>query len=93
MVIKVDRFVPTFGGNKAAQYLDGVVNAMGYVSVDKSGRHVITFTKTATIGAKDRTGILSKCGVMPLDWSFVDQAYQQTASGLGFEIISRRGVR
>jgi len=89
--VQVNRWVPTFSGGKPAQFLDGIVNAMGYASVDKSGRHVITFQKTATVGAKDRTGILSKCGVLPLDWKTCEAAYNETAKELGMEVKSIRG--
>lgn len=85
-----DRFVPTFSGSKSAQYLDGIVNAMGFAHVNKQGDHTITFKQTATIGAKDRTNILSKCGTLPLDFSLVNKAYEEKAKELKLTIISKR---
>jgi Neuraminidase (sialidase) len=86
----VEVAVPTFSGNKAAQYLDGILNAMGYLSISKEGDHVITFQKSSTIGAKDRTGILASLGTMPSDWDGLAKAYEEKAISLGKEVKSRK---
>jgi hypothetical protein len=88
---EVTRYVPTFSGNRAAQYLDGVVSAYGYVTEQLDGTHVITFKQEATVAAKDRTDILAKLGTMPLEWSKVSDAYKVKAQELGFKIVSNRG--
>ena len=87
---EVDKRIPTFSGGKSAQFLDGIVNATGFIGVDKTGKHVITFNETATIGAKDRTDILCKLGVMPSSWVEVEKSYNNKAKELGFEIKSIR---
>jgi hypothetical protein len=92
----VDIHVPTFAGNKAAQYLDGVVNAMGFMLKNREGKHCITFRQTATIAAKDRTDILSKLGdiVLPPNpddgWQYLGKCYEHVAGELGFTIKSLR---
>jgi len=85
-VADVDVHVPSFYGNKAAQYLDGILNCMGFCSVDSSGEYVITFTKTSTIGAKDRTDILGKIGPMPTNWDVVSKAYEKKAIELDYKV-------
>jgi hypothetical protein len=95
--VEIDQLVPTFSGNKAAQYLDGIVNAQGYMSTDKTGKHVVTFRKTATVAAKDRTNILSRFPMINIDWSSgktgwdnLNAAYQMACSKLNLKIESRR---
>ena len=92
---EVTRYLPTFSGSKAAQHLDGVVNAMGYFSKNKSNQHILTFKQSATVAAKDRTDILAALGDIVLPgpdeaWAFVSNAYQEKAKELGFTIQSRR---
>lgn len=94
---ELDQYVPTFSGSKAAQFLDGIVNAQGYLTTDKSGRHIITFKKTASIGAKDRTDILSKYSAIDIDWAngatsweVLNNAYLVASQKLGFKVDSRR---
>lgn len=87
----VDVHIPTFAGNKAAQYLDGILNCMGYLSVSKSGEHVITFKKSSTIGAKDRTNILASLGTMPSEWKHISEAYTAKALEMGKEVRTRKG--
>jgi hypothetical protein len=89
----VDVHVPSFSGNKAAQYLDGILNAMGFLSVDASGNHVITFKKTSTIGAKDRTDILATLGSMETNWQTVAESYKKQASKMGLEVRSKKRGR
>lgn len=93
---EVDVFMPTFSSNKSAQYLDGVVSAMGFMLKNKLGQHCITFRQTATIGAKDRTDILAKLGdiVLPTDpdkgWAYVSAYYAKACEEMGLKIKSRR---
>jgi len=86
---EVDTHIPSFSGNKAAQFLDGILSAMGFLSVDKAGQYVITFRKTSQIGAKDRTDILSKISPLPTNWDHVAKAYEVQALKMGFEIQRR----
>lgn len=92
---EVTRYLPTFSGNKAAQHLDGVVNAMGFVTKNKANQHIITFKQSSTVAAKDRTDILSALGdiVLPAPteaWGAVSHAYQTKAQELGFTVESMR---
>jgi hypothetical protein len=86
---EVTRFVPTFSGSKAAQYLDGIVGAMGYAFINKQGQHCITFRKEPTNGAKDRTDILTKAGNLPLNWDEVAKAYSAIAAKQNIGIESK----
>lgn len=86
-IVQIDRFVPTFSGSKPAQYLDGIVHVQGYCAVNKRGQHVITFAQSASVAAKDRTGLLAGLGVLPLDWTAVDNGYRQRALDAGKIII------
>lgn len=92
---ELQRYVPTFSGNRAAQYLDGVVNAVGFITQAKNGKRVITFTQDPRVAAKDRTDVLSKLGVIMLpddpDMGFkvVANAYAAKAKELGMKIIER----
>lgn len=93
---EVDCMLPTFRGSKLAQYLDGIVNAMGYVHKDVDNNHVITFLSTATCGAKDRTKLLGRLGVLNINanspeeaWQILSGNYRQLAESLGYGIKSR----
>jgi hypothetical protein len=95
--IELDQFVPTFSGSKPAQFLDGIVNAQGYLTTDKNGRHCITFKKTATVAAKDRTNILGRYNSIDIDWNNgksgwqnLDDAYTIACSKLNLKIETRR---
>ena len=90
LVISVNRHVPTFFGSKPAQFLDGIINAQGMCAVNKKGQHCITFKQTATVAAKDRTGLLSPYGTLALDWNTVKEAYAAKAAEAGKTILSRR---
>lgn len=92
LVVEVTRHVPTFFGSKPAQFLDGIINAQGFCAVNKKGQHCITFKQTATIAAKDRTGLLASFGTLPLDWNTVKDAYAAKAAEVGKTIISRRSL-
>jgi hypothetical protein len=87
---------PKFSGNKGAQFLDGVVRAVGHMYVDKNYRHCITFRPSARIAAKDRTGILCELGeiVLPaqkeLGFSHVAALYEAKAIDMGFKIHDRK---
>lgn len=93
---EVDIHVPTFSGSKAAQYLDGVVNAMGFMLKNQNGEHCITFKQSPKVAAKDRTDILSKLGDIRLPpdpnggWAHVAKNYEVAAVKLGFKIMSTR---
>jgi len=87
---EVSCHVPTFSNNKAAQYLDGIVNCVGYIHKKLDGAHVITFKQEPAIAAKDRTDILAQLGELPLDWATVRDAYAKKAEELGFKIRSKR---
>lgn len=92
---ELQRYIPTFSGNRAAQYLDGVVNAVGFITQAKSGKRVITFAQDPRIAAKDRTDVLSKLGVIVLPenpdagFGVVADAYAAKAKELGMKIIER----
>lgn len=94
---EVTRYTPTFSGNKAAQYLDGVVNAVGYFTKDKFGKYVLTFKQDARTAAKDRTDILVKLGPITLPenpndgFTYVSNLYESKAKELGFTVQSKRG--
>ncbi len=94
---EVTRIGATFSGGKGGkcgQYLDGIVNAMGFMTQDGSGRHTITFKQEATVGAKDRTDILAKLGPIELPddpnagFSHVCAAYATQAEAMGFKVQS-----
>ena len=89
MVKEVTRWQPTFKGNKAAQYLDGVVNCIGHVRKDAQGQYTITFKGAPTTAAGDRTGLLERVGEQPLNWAKVEQAYNDAAKAAGLEVRSR----
>lgn len=89
---EVGRFQPTFKGNKAAQYLDGIVNAMGWIRTSASGVRTLTFVQTPTCAAKDRTGILEGLGEITLSrngWLDVESAYNARAKELGLVVKSK----
>jgi DNA polymerase III delta prime subunit len=97
MKIEVEQFIPTFSGSKSAQFLDGIVNAQGYLTCDKSGLHIITFKKTATVAAKDRTNVLSRYNAISIDWKNgktgwqnLNEAYMIACQKLNLKIESRR---
>lgn len=89
---EIQQFRPTFSGNRAAQYLDGVVSAMGFVAVAKTGQRVITFAQSPRVAAKDRTGILAGMGIITLPsdpyaaFNFVAEAYAAKANELGIKL-------
>lgn len=91
MKAEVQRSVPTFRGSKAAQYLDGIVNAMGYTTQNQKGEYVITFAQSAKVGAKDRTDILTQLGELPLNWQAVSKAYAAKAKEMDLKVKSKRG--
>ena len=93
--IEIDCVVPTFRGNKQAQYLDGIVDAMGYVHKNAAGQHVINFQNRPNSAAKDRTGVLSSLGDIVIQapnadpsviWSMLSDAYLTNAKTLGFTV-------
>lgn len=84
------RHLPKFRGNKASQFLDGVVNCIGYVYRHQSGERVITFEgNNPTLATGDRSGILEACGLMPNDFNIVKECYEKKAIEMGFEIRSK----
>ena len=95
--VQTDQYLPTFSGTKASQFLDGIVNAQGFLTCDAKGRHWITFRKSATVGAKDRTGILSMVPGIKIDWDNgkngwqnLDEMYINICEKLSLKIESRR---
>lgn len=89
MTKEVTRFIPTFKGNKAAQFLDGVVNCMGYIYTDQKGKRKITYKSDITLGTGDRTNLLEQLGEMDLDYKAVSAAYASKANELGIELVSK----
>lgn len=94
---QLDQYVPTFSGTKASQFLDGIVNAQGFMTTDKKGRHWVTFKKSATVGAKDRTGVLSNLAGILIEWrdgknswQILEETYINLCEKSNFKIISRR---
>jgi len=86
---EVTRWQPTFKGNKAAQYLDGVVNAVGHVRKDAAGKYTVSFRGAPNTAAGDRTGILDSLGELDLFWNVVATAYESKARDNGLEVKSR----
>ena len=86
MTKEVTRWQPTFKGNKCAQYLDGIVNAIGHVRKSVDGKYMISFKGSPTTAAGDRTGILELLGDIPLNWKTVSAAYEAKATELGLKI-------
>lgn len=95
---EVDVYMPTFKGNKLAQYLDGVVHAVGFISKNDQDQHTINFENLATSGAKDRTGLLSVLGDIVIQvpggdpkaaWAKFADAYRARAEQVNFKIKSR----
>jgi len=89
--VEVDRWIPTFAGSKAAQYLDGIVNSMGFMTKGPEDEFLITFRQTADVGCKDRTDILTQLGPMPANWAEVAKRYEDKAKEMGLSIVSRWG--
>jgi hypothetical protein len=89
MTVEIERRVPTFKGNRPAQFLDGVVNCMGFAHFDAAGERWITFKGDPKLGTGDRTRILEQLGAMPLHYKNVSQAYAAKAKELGYEIKSK----
>lgn len=97
MTSEVDQMIPTFSNSKTAQFLDGILSAMGYMYVDKSGKFAVTFRKSATIAAKDRTDMLAPYGAIDIDWStgknawqLIEELYIKMAQERGVTVISKR---
>lgn len=88
---KVTKAIPTFRGKNKAQFIDGVVNAIGHVYVGKNGQRFITFKAAPENAAGDRTGVLEALGAMPNDFSVVAAAYEAKAKELGFAVKSKHG--
>lgn len=90
---EVMRFFPTFSSTKAAQHLDVVLNAVGYISQSRDGRHCLTFKQQSTVAAKDRTDILSSFGDIFLptnpreSFNYVSRIYQEQAQKMGIRLI------
>ena len=88
--VEIDKYVPKFSSGKAAVYLDGILNCMGYIAMDNHGNRTITFKKENHVEAKDRTGILEALGPMNIGlndgYKTVSDAYRKKAIEMGFEI-------
>lgn len=92
---EITRRIPTFKGNKAAQYLDGIVNCMGFAHFDGLGERVITFAGNPRLATGDRSKVLEGAGIMPLNWDHVAKTYNERAVEMGYELKSKwdgRGV-
>jgi hypothetical protein len=94
---EIKRYIPTFSGAKAAQFLDGIVNAQGFLMLDQQGNHTVTFKKTAMVAAKDRSNILNRFGIINIDWKNgksgwqnLNDSYIFACEKLNFKIQSRR---
>jgi hypothetical protein len=89
---EITRQVPTFRGGKAAQVLDGIVSAMGYISSGVDGKRMITFAQNVSLATKDRTGVLEAIGPIELPrvnaFQHVAKVYEAKAKELGFEVVS-----
>lgn len=86
---EIDRRVPTFRSNKAAQFLDGVVNVMGFVYKGPGGEYLITFQGDPALATGDRTKVFEALGPMKLDYKLVNDAYVNKAKEMGFKIKSK----
>jgi len=93
---EITQLLPRFHSGQGAKFLDGVCRMVGYMYVNKSGRHCITFRPNAYNGAKDRTGILKDLSeiVLPEDpkagFRYVSDLYTKRAKEQGITIKSRR---
>ena len=91
---EIPHYGPTFFNSKPAQYLDGIVNAVGYFGKNKDNKHTLSFKQEISIGAKDRTDILGTLGPIVLPppdqaFEYVRKVYAHRAHELGFEIIRK----
>jgi len=83
---EVTRQRQSFSDTKPAQYLDGIVNSVGYVFMNPEGQRKIMFQTIDSVVCGDRTNILQKLGVLPLDWKTVSDAYREQAEKDGLKI-------
>jgi len=86
---EIERRVPTFKGNKAAQFLDGVINLIGFAHFGPGGERQITFQGDQSLATGDRTGIFEGMGPLPLDWAKVAKAYEDECKRRKIEIRSK----
>jgi len=87
---EIDRRIPTFKGNKAAQFLDGIINLTGYVHIAADGSRAIQFSSAPELTTKDRSNLFGDSGPLPLDYEAVKSFYEQMAKEKGIYLESRR---
>lgn len=86
---EIERRIPTFKGNKAAQFLDGIINVMGFAHFGPEGQRQIVFSGSPSLATGDRTGILEKVGVLPLSFEACAKAYEAKAKEMNINIASK----
>lgn len=86
---EIHRRIPTFRGNKAAQFLDGVINCIGFVHIGADGQRKITFQADETLATGDRTNLLERLGTVNLDWEEISKLYEAEAKKAGIVIKSK----
>lgn len=86
---EIERRMPTFRGNKAAQFLDGIISLTGFAHKGLGGEYLITFSPTPILGTKDRTGVFADAGPIPLVWDTVAEYYRAAAEAKGIAIESK----
>ena len=92
MVKEVNRLMRSFRGKKA-QFLDGIINCMGYTYRDAFGNFVVTFQGANTLDTGDRTNILQSLGPIALPpeqgYQTLCNLYAQRAQEMGITIQSK----
>lgn len=87
---EVDQCTPTFSGNKAAQYIDGIVNAVGHCTVYANNKYSLDFRQSGYSAAKDRTNVLASLGNIELPntdpFAHVSNLYKAKAIELGYKV-------
>lgn len=90
---EITRRIPTFRGNKQAQFLDGILNVMGYMYRAGDGKVMISFKSDPSLGTKDRTDVFEKIGPIQIDkeggFAKVAAAYAAKAKELGINLKSK----
>jgi hypothetical protein len=86
---EIERRVPTFRGNKPAQFLDGIVNLVGFAHFGATGERQIIFKGDQATTTKDRTSIFEGQPPLPLRWAVIDEFYRKGCEAKGIKIKSK----
>ena len=94
----INQLVPRFNSGQGAKFLDGICQLVGFMYINKSGQHCITFKPHSTLVVKDRTGLLGDLDeiILPSDpskgFEHVSNLYKEQAEKKGFVIRPRRKI-